>query len=347
MRGLSVWSARIADGNSIEAEGNQDYLLRELLLKRYATVRNGEETVPANVLERAVDLHALRVIASSGYQKCISYLWRGWLIQDYDDPAQFVDYKHRDNTSYWVHFEPARLRAPVYQNAVQVFFSLLFLALYTQVINSINSTGDLDVVEGVLYLFTLGFICDEATKFWKVGRFYMGFWNVFNCTLYALLSVSFVTRMIALSHAVDADPTHSQRHRFNQLSYNFLAFSAPMFWLRILLYLDSFRFFGAMLVVLKVMMQESLIFFALLLVVMVGFLQAFIGMDNVDSSREATSFIVQAMLNSVMQSPDFSGFENFAPPFGIILYYIFTFIVMVGAYLCLGHEPADEQQQYS
>jgi len=30
-----------------------------------------------------------------------------------------------------------------------------------------------------------------------------------------------------------------------------------------------------------------------------------------------------------MQSPDFDGFERFAPPFGIILYYVFTFVVMV------------------
>lgn len=35
------------------------------------------------------------------------------------------------------------------------------------------------------------------------------------------------------------------------------------------------------------------------------------------------------MANAVMQSPDFSGFDQFAPPFGIILYYIFTFVVMV------------------
>jgi hypothetical protein len=35
------------------------------------------------------------------------------------------------------------------------------------------------------------------------------------------------------------------------------------------------------------------------------------------------------MLNAVMQSPEFDGFDNFAPPFGIILYYIFTFVVMV------------------
>lgn len=102
-----------------------------------------------------------------------------------------------------------------------------------------------------------------------------------------------------------------------------------MFWMRLLLYLDSIRFFGAMLVVLKVMMKESLIFFALLIVIIVGFLQAFIGMDNADSNADATVFILQAMANAVMQSPDFSGFDNFAHPFGLILYYIFTFLIMV------------------
>jgi hypothetical protein len=35
------------------------------------------------------------------------------------------------------------------------------------------------------------------------------------------------------------------------------------------------------------------------------------------------------MANAIMQSPDFDGFDNFAPPFGIILYYVFTFAVMV------------------
>lgn len=102
-----------------------------------------------------------------------------------------------------------------------------------------------------------------------------------------------------------------------------------MFWMRLLLYLDSIRFFGAMLVVIKVMMKESLIFFALLFVIIIGFLQAFIGMDMADSHIDSAAFILQAMANAVMQSPDFSGFDNFAPPFGIILYYIFTFLIMV------------------
>lgn len=201
------------------------------------------------------------------------------------------------------------MRAPRYQNVVQIGMSLLFLGLYTAAINTINASGDLDVVEGVLYVMTAGFVFDEAGKVWKVGRHYWGFWNVFNSSLYALLTTSFVTRLVALGHPVG----DGQRLRFNHLSYNFLAFSAPMFWMRLLLYLDTFRFFGAMMVVLKVMMSESLIFFALLVIVMgkscllsncgsvvcgvdicsVGFLQAFVGMDQADDSKQVTSFIIQ------------------------------------------------------
>ncbi|KAI3319540.1 hypothetical protein HD806DRAFT_509317 [Xylariaceae sp. AK1471] len=219
------------------------------------------------------------------------------------------------------------MRAPMYQNAFQLLISFVYLALYTGAINTINPTGDLDFVEVLLYIFTFGFIFDELTKFYKAGYHILGFWNAFNNILYSLLMVSLAMRFVSLSRSSD---DIEGREKFNSLSYNFLAFTAPMFWARLLLYLDSFRFFGAMLVVLKVMMKESIIFFALLIVVIVGFLQAFIGMDYADDmAGEDTLFILQAMANAVMQSPDFSGFERFSPPFGIILYYLFTFVVMV------------------
>lgn len=309
----------------LEREENLEYLLQDVLLKRYSILVDGEETAPANVIERAVDLHALRVIGSSAYQKCISYLWKGWLIQDENDPSRFVDYKEKTNTSYWSHLAPDRMRVPLYQNALEIIFSLTYLALYTSAINTINPTGDVDVIEGLLYIFTAGFLCDEISKFWKVGRYYFSFWNAFNSILYALLIVSFVTRMVALGHPLDSE---GRRH-FNELSYDFLAFSAPMFWARLLLYFDSFRFFGTMIVVLKVMMRESLIFFALLFVVLVGFLQAFIGLDQADNHVTSVNFVVTAMLNAIMTSPDFSGFDNFSSPFGLILYYLYTFVVMV------------------
>lgn len=316
---------------SIENEEDTDYLMHSVLLKRYAILIDQEPTLPSNVIEKAVDLHALRVIGSSGYQKCISYLWRGWLVQDEDDPSSFVEYHGRDNTSFISHLDPDRMRAPMYQNAAQMLLSLLYLVLFTIAINTINRSGDLDFVETALYLFTFGFLFDEIAKIWKAGYYILGFWDAFNGVLYSLLLTSLVLRFVAFSKPSSGDPDlQGPREHFNELSYNFLAFSAPMFWIRLLLYLDSFRFFGAMLVVLKVMMKESVIFFALLVVILVGFLQSFIGLDIAeDHVLGDIGFIVQAMANAVMQSPDFEGFEQFGHPFGIILYYCFTFIVMV------------------
>jgi len=312
----------------IESEEDSEYLLHSVLLKRYSILVDGHATHPVNVIEKAVDLHALRVIGSSGYQKCINFLWRGWLVQDENDPATFVDYKDRDNTSYIAHLDPDRMRAPMYQNATQMLMSFAYLGLYTVAMNTVNEDGGIDAVEVFLYLFTLGFICNEVTKLWKAGYRILNFWNAFNSMLYSLLITSFVFRCMALSHA-QGDPD-GLRHHYSTLSYSFLAVSAPMFWARLLLYLDSYRFFGAMLVVLKVMMKESIIFFALLAFIIVGFLQAFIGLDYADDRVvEDILFIIQSMANAVMQSPDFSGFERFQPPFGLILYYCFTFVVMV------------------
>ena len=85
----------------VEAEDDIEYLMQEVLLKRYSIVVDGEETEPTNAIEKAVDLHAVIVIGSSGYQKCVNYLWRGWLVQDEDDPSRFVDYKLKTSTNYW------------------------------------------------------------------------------------------------------------------------------------------------------------------------------------------------------------------------------------------------------
>lgn len=225
---LELWDADLHNGRAIaaeiiakrviESEEDQDHLLRDILLKRYSIVVGDQETMPANVIERAVDLHSLCVTGSSGYQKCVNYLWRGWLVQDENDPTAFVDYKKKDDTRYWAHVDPDRMRAPIYQNATQIIFSVIYLALYTQAIGTVNVSGDIDWVEGILYIFTFGFLCDEFSKLWKIGRYYIGFWNVFNLVLYGLLTTSLVTRFIALSYP----PGTHTRDSYNEFSYNFL-----------------------------------------------------------------------------------------------------------------------------
>ncbi|KAH7322911.1 Ca2+ permeable channel [Stachybotrys elegans] len=310
----------------IEGEEDKQYLTHSVLLRRYAHLVGGEQTLPVNVIEKAVDLHVIPVIGSSGYQKCINHLWRGWLVQDENDPSVFVEYHDKDNTNFITHMDPDRMRAPMYQNAAQMLISIIYLVLYTLAINSVNPSGRFDAAEILLYIFTLGFICDELVKYYKAGYHILGFWNAFNGTLYTFLTASFILRVIGLAH----DQHHHERTHFSTLSYNLLAFVAPMFWARLLLYLDSFKFFGAMLVVLKVMMKESVIFFALLIIIIVGFLQAFIGLDLADDNVAGdVLFIIESMIKAILQSPEFEGFETFGHPFGIILYYCFTFVVMI------------------
>ena len=302
--------------------------MKESLLKRYSIVKDGVETVAVNVIESAVDLHALTVIGASGYQKCIKYLWLGWYVQDDTNPAVFVEYPDRVNTSYKAHFDPARLRCPAYQNFLQMSFSFLYLVLYTIAISTVNRSGDLDLAEWILYIMTLAFIFDNVAKVWKVGRNFLEFWTGFNAILYSMLVVSFALRVAALSHS--QSEANETRRYLNEMSYNFLAFVGPMFWMRMMLYMDSFRFIGAMFVILKVMMKESILFFALLFVVTMGFFQAFSGMAQADNDVEATRSIIQGMANTIMADPEFEIFEDFSFPFGIILYYFYVFIVTIG-----------------
>ena len=76
-------------------------------------------------------------------------------------------------------------------------------------------------------------------------------------------------------------------------------------------------------------MKESIIFFFMLSVVIIGFLQAFIGLDQADGKRDLTYFIITNMLNTVLSGPDFSAIERFAYPYGSVLYYIYNFLVTV------------------
>lgn len=57
------------------------------------------------------------------------------------------------------------------------------------------------------------------------------------------------------------------------------------------------RYSNAVLTMIQVMMKESLIFFALLIVVLIGFLQAFVGMDSADDNAvTAIGFISTQMV---------------------------------------------------
>jgi hypothetical protein len=55
-------------------------------------------------------------------------------------------------------------KVPLYQNLVNLFFTLLFLVFYTISVNTPNDKGIIDVEERFLFAFALGFFFDELTK---------------------------------------------------------------------------------------------------------------------------------------------------------------------------------------
>ncbi|EDK43809.1 conserved hypothetical protein [Lodderomyces elongisporus NRRL YB-4239] len=300
------------------------YLFLSMLCHRYTIHVNGKESTPVSALEMAVDMHSTIVIGSSGYQRCIKWLWRGWIIQSSTDTHSYVLYKGVSSHSIRTHFQPARIKTPLYQNILEVFFSFIYLALFSIILGTHSTNfADLDVFEVTFYLFTLGSVWDEIVKFYHVGWNYIGFWNVFNDFMYSIISVAIIFRIASIN-------THGHwRDKYDEMSYRVLSCAAPLMWTRLLLFLDAQKFVGAMIVVLKVMMKESLLFFVLLFVVIMGFLQGFIGLDASDGSSDATKKILISLMKAVIGGSDFGDMGKLVPPYASILYYCYQFLLSV------------------
>lgn len=310
----------------IEDAHDDNYLFIQMLCRRYVINLNGEDADPANALELAVDMHSTIVIGSSGYQRCLKWLWRGWIIQSAGDPSTYVVYKHVGKPSLKAHFDPDRIKTPMYQNALEIGFSIFYLVLYTLIVNKDdNGPVPVDFFEYVFYLSTFGYIHDEVTKLYHIGWNYLSFWSLMNDVLHGLASGAFVLRVLSLSK----DSSSPAAIRLDRASFRVLSLAAPLMYGRLLLYLDAQKFVGAMIVVIKVMMKESLIFFALLLVVIFGFLQGFLGLDSADGKRDATVLIISQLGQTILGGGDFATFERFAPPYAGILFYFYSFLVSV------------------
>lgn len=308
----------------IDRERDDKYLFLSILCHRYTINLNDVDSDAENALELAVDMNATLIISTSAFQRCIKWLWRGWIIQSKLDPSEYVLFKGTANIKFWDHFHPDRIQTPLYQNFLEIFFSFVYLVIYTIIINIDTDTKSMNFWEILFLLFTLGFALDEIMKFSHIGWSYLQFQNAFNDCLYSLIFVSYAFRILAL---FSSNPVHADK--LNITSYRFLSCSAPFMWTRMFFFCDIYKFFGIYMVIMKKMLKESILFFFLLSVVIIGFLQAFTGLDQADGHRDLTQFIVTNMLKTILSGPDFQSLERFAYPYGSVLYYMYCFLVLV------------------
>lgn len=308
----------------IEKVTEDEYLFLGMLCHRYTISVDGVESESVSALELAVDMHSTIVIGSSGYQRCIKWVWRGWIVQCSKNPHSYVLYKGVASSGIRTHFDPERVKTPAYQNLLEICFSFVYLALFTIILNTHQiTTTPVDFFEACFYLFTLGSILDEVVKLYHVGWNYLGFWNVFNDVMYGIITVAVGFRFASLTHLGPL------KDRYDEISFRILSCASPLMWSRLLLYLDAQQFVGAMIVVIKTMMKESILFFVLLGVVILGFLQGFLGLDASDGKSEATKHILISLLKAVVGGSGFGDVENLVPPYASVLYYIYTFALSV------------------
>ncbi|BFZ62032.1 Calcium channel yvc1 [Saitoella coloradoensis] len=328
----------------IDTTDDVDELFKSLLFRRYSMIQAGEETDrisgecflfvltylysyrDAQAAEAAIDQHVTYVIGANNFQRCITYLWRGyWEVDSGPDGMTFTPNRELTNTSFRVHLDGEKIKTPRYQTLWGVITSAIFLLLYTIAVNTPDAIGQVDVVEIILYVFVIASTIDEFAKLWKVGRFaYLAFWNVWNLTTYTMFHICLGYR-VAAAFTKDSE----NQLQYNLRAYQFLAAAAPLMWTRMLLYLDTSKFFGTMLIVTKEMLKESVVFFALLAVVAAGFIQSFLGLDSADQVLDSPVALLHSIIQAVLQSPDFDTFRDFAKPFGPILYYLWVFVTAV------------------
>lgn len=155
------------------------------------------------------------------------------------------------------------------------------------------------------------------------------FWTVIAFLTDVLILTAFSLRIAGLRLDSDSE----ERANLHLHSFQVLACVAPLIWLRIITVFEGFKTVGVLQVVVFRMLRESVIFFILLAVLAMGFIQSMYALDAADRDIEEEYGIwslVNNLLRSVMGDPDFdTAAERFGPPFGTIIYYFWNFLVAI------------------
>lgn len=78
------------------------------------------------------------------------------------------------------------------------------------------------------------------------------------------------------------------------------------------------------------MLRETLIFFLLLAIMALGFVQSMLALDSADTELSDPWGIINILLQALLGSPDFDQTaKNFSPPFGLIIYYAWSFLTII------------------
>ncbi|KAI0268117.1 calcium activated cation channel [Gloeopeniophorella convolvens] len=303
-----------------------------ILSTRYRHRQTDGDIELSSAMELAIDSHCAIFLSSSEAQDVINLLWRGELIQK-NTGNHDIDYVplhgHIDST-FWGHMDPSRIAVPRYQNALRVLIWLFFLVVYSQAVREPLDRLDpqhrhLDEWEIVLYIMALSFTFGDLHNIYKVLRFAtwraFGFWNVVSTITDGLLLAAFILRITGLAS------TGEGQDQIRLRSFQVLSYVSPLIWMKLVTVFDGYKYIGTMQICVARMLSESGIFFALLSVLGIGFLQGLYALDAADGQVEPSSAVVHVMVQALLQSPNYDKFA--ASSASQLLYYLWNVVTAV------------------
>ncbi|KAI0089070.1 calcium activated cation channel [Irpex rosettiformis] len=287
---------------------------------------DGDNSDKTSALEMAIDSHCTIFLSSSEAQDVVNDLWQGRIVQKHSEGhvIEFQPYREAYNGGFWAHFDPARLSVPRYQNMFRIIIWFFFLFVYSQAVreplDKVNKEHrDLDPFEVILYVMGLSFAIEDFYKIYKLLLFVswraLAFWNFVSILTDVILVVAFSLRMAGLS--AHGDNFEGKKSNANYDEYR----------MKLITIFDGYKYVGTMQICVARMLQESGIFFALLALLGIGFLQGLYALDAADGNTEPAQEVINLLIQALLQSPDYGRWNGWAP--ALFLYYLWNVATVV------------------
>ncbi|KAF9955934.1 hypothetical protein BGZ72_003251 [Mortierella alpina] len=286
-----------------------------------------ESNTAENAIEIAIRVHATDFLADVEVQRCVQALWNGLILQTEDDECRvrFVEYNgvRRSRHNLWEWIDVGRLNVPKYQNNMRIAMFIVFLIVYTFIVN--DRTEQPTAAEWALYVVVCGYIFEEFRLIFEGGTaFFLGsIWHWINIFSYSVFIVCFALRFTAYYLVQDEKLTQY----YTNMSYDLMALLSVFLWLKILSLLDGIQYFGTMVMVLQKMLKDGIMFFWLLAWVFIGFFQSFYALQN-DKLKDASNSS-KLLIRGFLQDPDWDLAMEQDPAYGFWLFALYLFLTSI------------------
>lgn len=190
-------------------------------------------------------------------------------------------------------FKLSRLRVPRYRNVLSTLSFAGLLALFVAVL--VERSLEITNLEIVFWLWSAGYMLDEIVGFNEQGfsLYIASFWNTFDLGILAILFVHLCLRIYGIIMPDD------RKHTIANTAYDVLAADAILLFPRLFSVLDHYKYFSQLLIAFRMMSQDLVAIFLLILISCSGFFVALslsFGNDTLDTPSSVAYALLQILM---------------------------------------------------